>query len=112
MPVLGEPHLEAQDFQHEIGLLKQLLTVSGVFRPDEDFQQVVQVPFDAFAQHKTVVAGEFARVIARPQNQIVSLRDDDQLFMTFTICHIWLLYIEQVYKSEFQNRPLRGEVKE
>jgi len=33
--------------------------LSGVLRPDEDFQQIVEVSLVPFAQHKTVVPGEF-----------------------------------------------------
>ena len=83
LQVLGEPHLEAEDFQNEVGLLQQFLALPGVLGPDQDFQQVVEVPFDAFAQHEAVVAGEFAGVIARPQDQVIRLRDDDQFFMCF-----------------------------
>ena len=64
LQVLGEPHLEPKDFQHKVGLVQQLLAGSAVFRPNQDFQQIVQVPLNPFAQHETVVAGELTRVVA------------------------------------------------
>ena len=107
LQVLGEPHLEAEDFQDQVGLLQQGLPLPGVLGPDQDFQQVVQVPFDPFAQHEAVVAGEFARVVARPQDQVIRLRDDDQFFVSFQVGHIRLLYSVHMYKSIFHFRPLR-----
>ena len=77
LQVLGEPHLEAKDLQYEVGLLQQFLPLLGVLGPDEDFQQVIQVSFDLFAQHETMIARELPRVIARPQDQVIRLRYHD-----------------------------------
>jgi hypothetical protein len=44
---------------------------SCVLGPNQGFQQVLQVWFDAFTEYKTMVAREFARVIATPQDQIM-----------------------------------------
>jgi hypothetical protein len=43
-------------------LLQQLLASLGVLGPDEDFQQVVQVAFDAFTQQEAVVAWQGNRI--------------------------------------------------
>jgi hypothetical protein len=43
--------------------------------PYQGLQQVVEVPFDALTEHKTVVPGELAGVVARPENQVISLGD-------------------------------------
>jgi len=54
------------------------------------FQQAVKVPLDTFTQHETMVAGELAGVIARPQNQAICLRYYDQLFVLFMLSHACL----------------------
>jgi hypothetical protein len=41
LQVFHQPHLEAEDFEYEVCLLQQLLTLPGVLGPDEDFQQIV-----------------------------------------------------------------------
>jgi hypothetical protein len=64
--VIGETHLKAQDFQSQVRLLQQGLPLPSVLGTDEDFQQVVQVAFDAFPQHKAVVARKSTRVMAGP----------------------------------------------
>jgi hypothetical protein len=79
--------LEAEDFENEISLLQQLLPLAFVFGPDQVFQQIVEVPLNAFAEHKTMVAGEFPGVIARPQNQVIRLRDDNQFLMVVSKSH-------------------------
>ena len=43
LQVLGEPYLEAENFQYEVGLLQQLLAASGVLRADQDLQQVYRI---------------------------------------------------------------------
>jgi hypothetical protein len=70
-------------FQREVGLLQQSLPVFRVLGLDQNFQQVVQIPFDAFSQHKTVVPRELSGVAARPENQVVSLGDHGQLLGFF-----------------------------
>lgn len=42
-------------------------------------QQIVQVVLQAFAQHKTVLAGKAAGVLTGPTHQVVGLRDNDEL---------------------------------
>jgi len=64
--VTGQPHLETQDFQAQVRLFQQGLALPGVLGPDQGFQQVIQVALDPLAQHKTVVAGEPARVVTGP----------------------------------------------
>jgi hypothetical protein len=71
-----------------IQFLQILLTVSGVLRPDQDFQQIVEAPIDPFAEHEAVIAREFAGVIATPQDQVIRLGNDNQLLVPFKICHI------------------------
>ena len=96
----------------QVGLLQQFLPLPGVLGPDQDFQQVVQVSFDAFAQHEAVVPGEFAGVIARPQDQVIGLRDDDQFFIVSRSAMSTHLYSVHMYKFPFFNfRPLRGRGK-
>ena len=69
-------------------MLEQFLPLLGILRPDEDFQQIVQIPFDPFPQHEAVVPRELPRVIARPQNQVIRLRDDYQFLYPFSLCHV------------------------
>jgi hypothetical protein len=57
--------------------------------------------FEASAQHEAVVAGKLARVIARPQDQVIRLRDDHQFFVPFQIGHVRLLLSIQLYQSAF-----------
>jgi hypothetical protein len=109
LQVLGEPHLEAEDFQEKVGLLQQIVAFPPILGPEESFQQVVQVALDAFAEHKAVVAGELAGVVTGPQDEIVGLRDDDELFMSFTLCHVAKLQCTSVPCSFFIFDPLRGD---
>jgi hypothetical protein len=73
LQVLGESHLEAEDFQVQIGLLQQGLSLPSVLGPDQGFQQIVQVAFDAFAQHEAMVAGKFAGMVARPETALSAI---------------------------------------
>jgi len=66
MQVLGQPYLESQDFQREVGLLQQAVAVLGVLGLDQRLEQVVHVPLDPLAQDEAVVAREAASVIAGP----------------------------------------------
>ena len=50
---------------------------------DQRFEQPIEVSFDPLAQHEAVVAGEFAGVVAGPENQVVSLGDHDQFLVFF-----------------------------
>jgi hypothetical protein len=76
-----------------------------VLGPNQHFQHFVEVPFDPFAQHETMIAREFAGVVARPQDQIVSLRHNDQFLMPFQVCHVNLLNSEHLYKFIFNFAP-------
>jgi hypothetical protein len=60
-----------------IRLLQQGLPLPSVLGTDEDFQQIVQVAFDAFTQHEAVVARKSTCVMAGPQDQVVGLGDDN-----------------------------------
>ena len=60
------PNLETQDFQGQVRLLQQGLSLPSVLGPKERLQQIVQVAFQTFAQNEAVVAGESAGVVARP----------------------------------------------
>jgi hypothetical protein len=53
------------------------------FGGDPCFAQPEEVPLDPFARDETVVAGELTRVVARPENQVVSLGDRDQFPVFF-----------------------------
>jgi hypothetical protein len=87
LQVLGEPHLKAKDFEHQVRSFQQGLALPGVFRLDQSLQQVVEVAFDAFAQHEAVIAGEFARVVAAPQDQVIGLGDDGQFICSSAVGH-------------------------
>jgi hypothetical protein len=50
---------------------------------DQCLRQAVEVAFDAFAQDVAVIAGEATRVIAGPEDRVVSLRDHYQLLLFF-----------------------------
>jgi hypothetical protein len=69
--------------QRQVGLLQQPLPIPGVFRLDQGLQQVVQVPLDPLAQHKPVVAGELARMVAGPEDQVIRLSDHDDFLLSF-----------------------------
>src|ERR1022692_673486 len=87
LQVLGEPHLEAEDFEHQVCFLQQGLTLLGVLGLDQCLQKVVEVSFDAFAEDETKIAGELAGVIAGPEDQVVGLRDDGEFLVVLSICH-------------------------
>jgi len=55
----------------------------GVLRPDQGFQQVVEIAFDPLAEHEPMITGEAAGVVARPEDQVVSLGDHDQFLVFF-----------------------------
>jgi hypothetical protein len=84
LQVFRQPHLEPEDLQREVGLLQQLLAVLRVFGSYQGLQQVVDVAFDAFSQHKTVVPRKFAGVVAGPEYQVIGLGDYGQ-FLGFFI---------------------------
>ena len=98
LQVLGDSHLEAQDFQNQVGLLQQGLPLPIVLRSDQDFQQVVEIAFNPLAQHGAVVARKLVRVLARPQDQVIRLRDDNQFFVPFQVSHVFLLDSVHMYK--------------
>ena len=76
LQILGEPHLEAEDFQHEVGLLQQFLAWLAVLYPYQRLQQVVEVSLNAFTEDKAVIARELAGVVTGPEDKVVGLRDD------------------------------------
>jgi hypothetical protein len=43
---------------------------------------------DALAQHKAMIAREFAGVIATPQDQVIRLGDNHQFFMRFAVFNV------------------------
>jgi hypothetical protein len=47
-------------------------------------------------------------VIARPQDQIIGLGDDDQFFATFKVGHVYLSYSVRMYKTLSNFRPPEG----
>jgi hypothetical protein len=47
---------------------------------DQRFQQVVEVSLNTFVQNEAVLAGKTAGVLATPQNQVIGLGDDGQVF--------------------------------
>jgi hypothetical protein len=51
--VLGQPHLEPQDLQREVGLLQQLLPVPGVPGLNRGLEQAVQIPLDQIRSPST-----------------------------------------------------------
>jgi hypothetical protein len=65
-----------------------VIGLAGVLGPDEDFQQVVQVALDALAQHKAMIAREFAGVIAGPQDEVIRFGDDHQFLAPFAVGHV------------------------
>src|ERR1022692_2099845 len=87
LQVLGEPHLEAEDFEHQVRFFQQGLALLGVLGLDQCLQQVIEIAFDAFAQHEAMVAGEFASVIAGPKDQVVGLGDDGEFLVVLSISH-------------------------
>ena len=82
-------------------MLQQFLAQLGVLGPNEDFQQIIEISFDAFAQDETVIAGEFAGMVAGPQDQVIRLGDDDQFFVPFKVRNIFLSQRVQMFKSIF-----------
>jgi hypothetical protein len=59
------------------------MAILRVLGGDQCFAQPVEVQLDPLARDETVVAGELARVVAGPENQVVSLGDHDQLLVFF-----------------------------
>jgi hypothetical protein len=68
-----------------------VIGLAAVLGPDEDFQPVVQAALDALAQHKPMIAREFAGVIATPHDQVIRLGDDHQFFVPFAVVHVRLM---------------------
>jgi len=83
LQVFGQPHLEPQEFQVQVGFFEQSLAVLGVLGGDHCLQQVVEVPLDPLAEHEPMITGEAADVVAGPENQVVSLGDHDQFLVFF-----------------------------
>jgi hypothetical protein len=83
--IFGETHLEPQDFEDQVRLLQQGLALLGVLGLDQGLQKVIEVAFDAFAEDEAVIAGEFAGVIAGPQDQVIRLRDDRQFLVVLSV---------------------------
>jgi hypothetical protein len=77
LEVFRQSHLEPQDFQREIRLIQQRLSLTSVPGSDERFQQIIEVAFDPFAEDKPMIPWEAAGVAARPQKEVVSLGDDE-----------------------------------
>jgi hypothetical protein len=70
-----------------------------------------RIAFDAFAQDEAVIAGEFAGVIATPQDQIVGLGDDRQFLIVLSVSHHRSLLVYASSKTcFFIFRPLRGKL--
>jgi len=67
----------------QVGVFQEPLAVLRVLGGDQRFQQVVEIALDPLAQHEAVVAGKLTRVVARPENQVVCLRDHDQFRVFF-----------------------------
>jgi hypothetical protein len=70
--------------------------------------RISSVPLDPLAQHEAMVPWELARVMARPQDQVIRLRDDDQFFMPFKVGHVSLPYGVQAYKNLFSKSSPSG----
>jgi hypothetical protein len=110
LQVLGEPHLESQDFEHDVCLLQQGMTLLRVLGLDQSLQQVVEVAFDAFTQHEAVISWELARVLATPQDQVVGLGDDDQVICSSVVGDKRSLPSVQMRQLIFHFSPPSGEV--
>jgi hypothetical protein len=83
LEVFRQAHLKPQDLQSQVGVLEQSLAVLGVLGRDQGLEQPLKVPLDPLAEPKAVAAGEPARGIAGPENEIVS-RDDHDQFLLFS----------------------------
>ena len=83
LQVFRQPHLEAEDFERQVGVFEQSLAVLGVLGGDQGFQQPVEVSLDPLAEHEPMVTGEAAGVVAGPEDQVVSLGDHDQFLVFF-----------------------------
>src|SRR5262249_51741810 len=67
--------------------------------------------FLLFSQHEAVIAGEFAGVISRPQDQIIRLRDDRKFLGSFAVRHAYSLCSELLYTTGFPFSPPSGRGK-
>ena len=83
LQVFRQPHLEPQDLQGQVGVFQESLALPRVLGPDQRLQQGVQVAFDPLAQDKAVIAGEPARVVAGPEDQVIRFRDNPQFLGFF-----------------------------
>ncbi len=86
LQVFGHLHLKPQNLLSQVGFLKQRHSGTAVFRLDQCFQNVVQVSFNPFTQHKPMVTLKFRRMVTRPQNQDVCLCDHNQFFICSSTC--------------------------
>jgi hypothetical protein len=81
-PAVREPPIFFVDSQlwfAHFGLPQQPVPLPRVARLEERLRQVVQVALDPLAQHKAMGAGDATRVVARPQDQVIRLREHYQL---------------------------------
>ena len=83
LQVFRQAHLEPEDFQTQVGVFQQSLSVLRVLGTDQRLQQTIEVSLDPLAQDEAVVAGELTRVVAGPEDQVVSLGDHDQFLVFF-----------------------------
>ena len=71
LQVFRQSHLKPQDFELQVGRFQQRAAFSLVLGLNQQLQQIVQTPFQAFAQHKAVLSRKTAGVITIPQDEIV-----------------------------------------
>ena len=76
--VVRQADLESQDLQQQIRRFEQGLALPLVFGLDQCFQQRVKLTFNPVPETKSMVPGEFPRVLAGPENQIIRFGDHDQ----------------------------------
>jgi hypothetical protein len=73
LQIPGQPHLGAEDFQHEVGVLQQFLALLAVLGPEQNVS--------------SKSAGELAPVVTRPQDQVVGIDEDRLYFVSPTNGH-------------------------
>jgi hypothetical protein len=72
--------------------------LAGVSGLDQRLQKVIQVAVNPIPEHKTLTAGKPARVLTRPENQVVGLGDHQEVF-TLLLHHDVVLGSSQAKNS-------------
>ncbi len=79
--VLCQAKLKPQDFRRQVDLGQNGRAIARVLRRQQPLKYAIERAFDALSQNEAMISWKRRSVLARPQNQVVGLRDHDQFLM-------------------------------